>query len=183
LWKRIAKSSRNAFWSLSPVPDPPLGWSAAPLNGVSNAARAGHAGTSRSRELYQYLLDCPSGRTSAFGLKKEGVDAGLFLLNEVDGQTRIADLQVASGAAEDWRAAVIVATRSAATIPETYEIVASTSFARFAAALRDSGYRPCGEQPVFLLDRSNALVGMELHITPADYDDFFARFPDSPFAA
>jgi hypothetical protein len=172
LLRNLAKLGRNAVWSAAPIPPLPPDWS------VEKVGQAFSLPSARSPELYRYLLDCPTGSLSAFVLKKGGREAGCFLLNQVDGQTRIADLQ-----ATDWRGAVIAATRTAAAIPETCEIVANASLDAFAQALAQSGYHQRGEQPVFVLDKSKALAGVELHITPADYDDFFARFPESPFAA
>jgi hypothetical protein len=178
-FRRFAKLVRNALWSLTPAPALPAGWTVEPFSAQALGLPApDYASTARSPELYRYLLDCPSGELSAFVLKKDGRETGYFLLNQVDGQTRIADLQTS-----DWPAGVIAATRTAALNPATCEIVANASLDRFAHALAHSGYQLRGEQPVFLLDRSKSLPSGELHITPADFDDFFARFPDSPFAA
>jgi hypothetical protein len=170
LGRNLAKLARNALWSMAPIP-----------NSVGQSLglpASSFTATARSAELYRYLLDCPTGSLSAFVLKKAGSEADCFLLNQVDGQTRIADLQ-----ATDWLEGVIAATRAAAAIPETCEIVANTSLDALAEALHQAGYRLRGEQPIFVLDRSKALGAAELHITPADYDDFFARFPGAPFAA
>jgi hypothetical protein len=178
-WRNLAKLARNAAWSATPVSPLPEDWSVHPIMAQAFVPPAADfVATARSPELYRYLLGCPSGSLSAFVLRKGGRDAGFFLLNEIDGQTRIADLQ-----ASDWREAVLAATAMAAAIPETCEIVANTSLGALGGALGQAGYRLRGEQPVFLLDRSKALGALELHITSADYDDFFARFPNEPFAA
>jgi hypothetical protein len=176
--RNLGKLARNTLWSMSRVPALPENWSVEPMVGQAfSPTSTSFSATARTADLYRYLLDCPTGSLSAFVLKKEGREAGCFLLNQVDGQTRIADLQCSN-----WREAVSAATHTAAALPETCEIVANTSLDVLAEALGQAGYRLRGEQPVFLLDKSKALGAEKLHITSADYDDFFSRFPDAPFA-
>jgi len=182
-WRGAAKLGRNIFRRIMPIRGLPPGWSVRPFDDFVEAPAQDYAGTARSRELYQYLLSCPSGHLSAFALKKGERGAGFFLLNHMRGQTRLVDLQVHSGNTGDWQVAAAAVTHTAARLPETCEIVASSSLPRFAEAFTRAGYSSCALQSVFLLDRSKALSGFELHITPADFDDFFADFPDHPFAA
>jgi hypothetical protein len=179
LFLRAAKTARAWMWSLAPVPRVPTGWSVEVVTRFRDDDVPLRAG--RSPELLTYLMACPAVRMHGYVLRKSGQIAGQLLLAEVDGQDRIADLQLTAGEREDWAAAVGLATRVAAENGAS-EVVAHSSFDGLSDALRAAGYRERGSEPVFVKAAEVGFGGKALHITPADYDDFFALAPGQPFA-
>lgn len=176
---RAAKTARAWIWSLPRVPRTPVGWS---VDAVTHFRAEDLAATAvRSAELLNYLMACPVVRMHGYVLRKNGQIAGELLLAEVDGQARIADLQLAAGEQEDWAAAVGLSTRVAAENGAS-EVVAHSSFDPLSDALRAAGYRERGREPVFIKAPRGDIAVPPLHITPADYDDFFAVIPGQPFA-
>jgi hypothetical protein len=143
----------------------------------------GFARTRRAPELLNYLMGCPGARIRGYALLKQGATIGHFMLSEVHGQTRIADLQVAGDELVDWQNGVLTATEVAARLVDTCEITANSSLDLFSRALAFAGYRNRGEQPIFVLDPGKRLAGARLHICSADYDDFFGWHPEGHFAA
>jgi hypothetical protein len=189
MFRRIARTGRAVIWSLGELPAAPAGWSVTavgrfePRHFEGAPAGFGFLATRRSAELLNYLLGCPGARMHGYLLHNDSGVSGHFLLSEVRGQTRLADLQLRSGSAIDWSAAVALATRAAAALPDTCEVVAGASLDLFSNALTEAGFRPRGAQPVFVYDRRDQLADQRLHITSADYDDFFSWYAASQFAA
>ena len=97
--------------------------------------RLGFVPTRRTAGLLNYLLACPGARMKGYVLQRHGEVAGSLLLSEVNGKTRVADLQLGSDSAVDWHGAVLTASHAAAALPETCEIVAATSLEHMAAPL------------------------------------------------
>ncbi len=176
---RAAKTARAWMWSLPRVPRTPAGWSVDAITRFRDEDLA--AGAVRSAELLNYLMACPVVRMHGYVLRKNGQIAGEFLLAEVDSQARIADLQLAAGGRGDWAAAVGLATRVAAENGAS-EVVAHSCLDPLSDALHAAGYRERGSEPVFVKTSLSASAAAQLHITPADYDDFFAVIPGQPFA-
>ncbi len=176
---RAAKTARAWLWSLPLLPRTPAGWS---IDAVTRFRDEDlDTGAVRSPELLNYLMACPVVRMHGYVLRKNGRIAGHLLLADVDSQARIADLQLTAGEREDWAAAVGLATRLAAQNGAS-EVVAHSSFEPFSDALRAAAYRERGSEPVFVKGAWGDGAMPPLHITPADYDDFFAISPGQPFA-
>jgi hypothetical protein len=179
LLSRAAKTARAWMWSLAPVPRAPTGWSDEAVARFRDEDLGG--GAVRSAELLNYLMACPAVRMHGYVLRKNGQIAGQLLLAEVDSQARIADMQLTDGEREDWAAAVGLATRVAAANGAS-EVVAHSCFDPLSDALRAAGYRERGSEPIYVKAAEGEFGGKSLHITPADYDNFFALTPGQPFA-
>lgn len=174
-WRNAAKTFRNALWQIQAFPSLPAGWSFQPVQAFSPADLPPQS--IRPAELLNYFLRCPGAEVRGYRLLREKEPAGFFLISEVAGQARIADLHTADG----WDAGVAAAVQAARQSKSASELVANSSYAPFSRALTEAGFIARGEQPVYVLDKSSALADRPVHITSADYDDFFGIYADDPF--
>lgn len=189
LWKRLARTARNTAWSFASMPEEETVWRAEPVDRFedSDTAQFGFdfdfLAPRRTAELLNYLLRCPAAGMKGYRLTRADRLMGTLLLSQLGGQTRLADVQVHSGDPEDWYGAASAATHTAAKLRETCEIAAHSSLELLSAALSACGYRERYDQPVFVSDPEEILPELPLHVTPVDYDDFFAFDPSFPFAS
>ena len=111
----------------------------------------------RRVEYLNYWLRLPITKILAFDIFQGDQPRGYFLLSSVMNQARIADIRIWSGDPSDWTSAYGLATKTAASIRETCEVmaIASTPFAR--EALLANGYRQRGIDPFFLYDPGKKL--------------------------
>ncbi len=181
VWRRGAKTARAWWWSLAPAPHIPERWSSEAVTRFRSEDLP--AAAVRSPDLLNYLLACPAVRMHGYVLRKAGEIMGHLLVSAVDGQARIADLHLIGQNPSDWVAAVSLATRVAAEDETALELVAHSCLEPFSSALLAAGFRERGEQPVFVKGAGGTPADDFLHISPADYDDFFAIHPGQPFAA
>ncbi len=162
LLKGAARLARNASWSLH-TNDRPKDWSAVPLQSFPHTleldAEPPFPVPWRDANYLNYWLRCPAARILAYELFKADARMGYFLLSQVGGQMRIADIRINSSVAEDWRAAYSVASQTAAKHPETCEILAAASTPLAAESLKAIGFRYCGGAPLFLYDPGKRLKG------------------------
>ena len=188
-WKAPLRLARSTWYSLSPLPRAPFGWTCRAVAAFDHSIcpalefdAATFTATARSPALLNYMLDCPGAAFSGFLLCRQDRVRGYFLLSRVAGQTRIAEVRVDSEAAEDWQAAFALATRQAAADPGTCEILAVASIRQGVAALRRNGYRFRRHEPVFLLDPRRRLAGVpDLNLDLLVGDEAYLHVPSYPF--
>jgi hypothetical protein len=113
----------------------------------------------RDAEYLNYWLRCPAAEVLAYQILHEGAFKGYFLLSRVGGQTRIADIRLDSGDAGQWTVAYSLASRAAAELPETCEVLAVASTPLASESLTASGFRNRGTAPLFLYDPQKKLAG------------------------
>jgi hypothetical protein len=157
-WKAPARLVRNILWSRSPLHSSG-GWSTGPIDHslAPLLARRAFPAPARTLETFPYFQHCPAARITAHLLKENGLTRGYFLLAAIGHQTRIADLWITSETASDWQSALAAATRAAAALPATAEIISAASTEVAAAAHAANGYRQRGAIPVFLYDPKSLL--------------------------
>ncbi len=132
--------------------------------------------------MLNYMLRCPGAVFSAFLLLQRHEAKGYFMLSRVGGQSRIADILLASDVLEDWQAAYSLAAQAAAEDPRVCELmgVASTSLAR--SALVSNGFRLRVCDPIFLHDPRGLLSrALPLNLNLLDSDGSYLHDPDEPF--
>jgi hypothetical protein len=188
-WKAPLRLLRNAMWSASSLPATPKGLHASRLSQFDSQLESSlhrsamEVFTSRRTAAgLNHVLNCPAASFSAFVVHHFQRPCGYFLLSQVGKQTRIVDIGVESNDPEAWTAACILATRTAAAIPETCEIVAGFSMDRANEALGKVGFRRRGTIPVFCYDPKK-LLGTEsvLDLSMLDGDLCFITNPRNPF--
>ena len=136
----------------------------------------------RTTPELNHVLNCPAASFSAFVVHHVQRPRGYFLLSQVGKQTRIVDIAVESSDPAAWTAACVLATRAAAEIPDTCEIVAGFSMDRVNEAFVKVGFRRRGSIPVFCYDPKK-LLGTEsaLDLSMLDGDLCFITSPRNPF--
>jgi hypothetical protein len=188
-WKAPLRLARSTLFSLAPLPGAPVGWTCQAVTAFDQSIcpalefdAPSFTTTARSPAFLNYMLGCPGAAFSGFLLRQGESVRGYFLLSQVAGQTRIAELRVASEQTEDWQAALAVATRQAAADPATCEILAIASIRQSVEALRRNGYRLCRHDPIFLLDPRRRLAGApELNLDLLVGDEAYLHVPGYPF--
>ena len=188
-WKAPLRFARSAFFSLTPLPAAPAGWTChavaafdQSIRPVLDFAPTSFTTTIRSPALLNYMLECPGARFSGFLLRQADRLRGYFILSHVAGQTRIAEVRVDSESLQDWRAAYALATRQAAADPATCEILAVASIPQILDALRSNGYRFRRHDPVFLMDPQGRLAGVpDLNLDLLVGDEAYLHVPSYPF--
>jgi hypothetical protein len=188
LWKNSAKlmrnflQSRNAAssggeWTAEPVDSFPD--SLEPL--LTSAETPGSTRAERSVPLLNYMLGCPF-HSRAFLLRARGELRGYLLSTRQGGQTRIADLWITPGTADEWTAAYAAAVQASATDPETCELVAVSYCLFTRAALHSNGFRHCDRKPVWLYDPQSLFpTPPPLQIQALESDLFYMYDPSYPF--
>jgi hypothetical protein len=188
-WKAPLRLARSTLSSLPRLPGAPAGWSSRAVQRFDSSLcpvlefdGAGFTTTRRTPALLNYMLDCPGAAFSGFLVRQGERIRGYFLLSHVAGQTRIADVRVDSGSAEDWLSAFTLATRQAAANPATCEILAVASTGQGIEALRRIGYRFCRHDPIFLMDPRGRLADApELNLDLLVGDEAYLHVPGYPF--
>jgi hypothetical protein len=188
--REIARLGRNTLWSLSPYGAMDPRWSATRREQagdwldqvVSRFASSTFCPGRRSAASVNYLLACPAAVNSLYSLACDGLERGYFVLNEVQGQTRVVDLFLNSEEPAEWEAACRVAFRTAASLATTCEVVAATSLPWLAGIFRGCGFRKSDDRPIMLCDPRQLLTGApRLQIQMADSDAFYLYDPSFPF--
>ncbi len=187
--REILRLARNAMWSIPPLKRAHAGWTAGQARSgrwlddmvADPAARSFSPGV-RSSALISYLLACPAACCHLYTVGSQAEARGYFLLNEVNGQTRIIDLFLQSSEEADWETAYRLALRAAADLPETCEVVASSSLPWLDGVLRRCGMRERLAKPILVYDRRGLLSGAPaLSVQMVDSDAFFLYSSSSPF--
>jgi hypothetical protein len=120
---------------------------------------------------------------SAFEIRRRDARVGYFLLCQVRGQSRIADLRVSVGSGSDREMAYRVAVRTAAEDRTTCEVITLASSPEVSAALDGCGFRHRGDEPLFVYDRR----GLLRDAPPIDWsmlndDTAYMHDPQNPYA-
>jgi len=109
-WKLPMRLARNMLWSLGPKYRA-RGWTThqispgeLPLHLLERGLGAEFE-AQRSKEFYEYVLQCPIARYSLHLVSRDGEASGYFLLSFVPGQARIAELWMAEADVDSWAAA------------------------------------------------------------------------------
>lgn len=187
LWRDFARLGRNQLWSLHRLPRE-AGWSALPVLQADSRLDAMQSPlamfcrTRKSSDVMNYLLQCPAARCAFFYLLRDGETLGYFVLSQLGGQCRIADLYVGSEDKSAWRAAFRIAARTAAESPETCEITAVSSLAWMSRLLSEDGFKLRNAKPIMLFDPQSKFANTPpLQIQMTDSDAFFLGNPTDPF--
>jgi hypothetical protein len=188
-WKAPLRLLRNAMWSVPSLPLPPRGWHVSRIPRFDSTLESILDGTmtevftSRRTVLgLNHILSCPAASFSAFVVHRLQRPCGYFLLSQVGKQTRIVDLRVEGEDSEPWMAASIFAMRTAAAIPDTFEVAAGFSMPRINEVLRQIGFRLRGNIPVFCYDPKKLLDAKSvLNVSLLDGDLCFITDPRHPY--
>lgn len=189
-WKAPLRLLRNTAWSLSSTVVIKSGWSFHPVPVFDDsllplfASRRGRSfvSTHRSPAMLNYFLRCPTIKFFAYLILNEGAVRGWFMLANVAGQARIADIWVNSESGEEWSAAFSLATCVAAEHCETCEVTAGASIPLASEALLANGYRLRHCEPIFLYDPKDLVTqGRRLNLSLIDGDGAFRRIGDYPY--
>jgi hypothetical protein len=188
-WKAPLRLLRNTLWSLDSLPPAPKGWRVSKISRFDSSAEAVLNGQRREvltplRTIagLNRLLDCPATTFGAFLMFKENQLRGYFMLSLVAGQTRIADLRLAPENPESWKAACVLAARTAAEIPETCEIAAGFSRIEVQQAFEQTGFRPRHTLPIFYYDPQKVLQSVStFDLSMVDGDACFMANLKHPF--
>jgi hypothetical protein len=183
-----ARLMRNAAWSVAMGPtSTPKDWSAVPLpsfDGVTLEINSysEHPTPWRSTAYLNYWLRSPTAKVSGFAIHKQNKPRGYFLLSQVGGQTRIADIRLSSTKQDEWNAAYALAAHAAGENPETCEIIAAASTTFSEIALQSSGFRQRGGAPMFLFDPQKKLADSpSIFWNMIDADAAYLHDPDHPY--
>lgn len=163
-WRGWARIARNLYWSMAPVPPLPRHWTVVEgqrgdsmIERTLTEVRASVPAPVRSRAAIEQMLVCPDASARFFQLRTDGHPRGYFVLSEVQGQVRLADLRVSGEDASVWRSALAVATRTALANPAAKELAADAALPLLRRALETTGFRSRYRLPVFLLDPKETL--------------------------
>ncbi|MGA9041775.1 MAG: hypothetical protein WB421_14680 [Terriglobales bacterium] len=188
-WKAPVRLLRNTLWSLPALPSPPTGWhvsriarfdsSADPL---LNQPKPETLTSIRTIAGLNHILSCPAATFSAFLIFEGARLQGYFVLSQVAGQTRIADIRLAAETPESWKAACVLAARTAAEMPETCEIAAGFSTTLAHEAFEQAGFRVRQTLPIFYHDPRKVLKSVPaLDLSLLDSDACFMANLKHPF--
>jgi len=187
-WKKALKLLRNTVWSLA-AKGAAAGWSAKAVDSFSESVtrlwerhdRSRWTFVQRTPAFLNYVLACPAG-CRGFLLFRNGELAGRLLLSQQAGQTRVADLWIASGEPGDWAAAYALAIEVAGMDPRCCELTVRCSTPLVKSALLANGFRFSHDEPIWLHDPSGLMNGAApLHIQALDSDSFLAFNPSDPY--
>ena len=162
-WKTPLRLARNAVWSLSPLPKPPLGWAAKPVLQFDESISPFLVPESKSDLISRrsvaglnYFLSCPGARFSGYVISKSGDIRGYFVLSQFYGQTRIVELRTQDNQ-ESQHAGCVLAAQTAAELPETLEIVTGFSCQDQQREFGSMGFALRRVSPVFCYDPRKVL--------------------------
>jgi hypothetical protein len=186
-WKTAAKLARNTAWRLARS-GARGGWTAVrvsrfpeTLSGILAADRSDWVFGERTPGLLNYVLSCPAN-CRGFVLMHNGEARGHLLLSRMGGQSRIADLWVASEQEADWTAAYTTAIGAAEEDPDCCELAAGCSDVLTRTALEASGFHFYNEKPLWLFDPAGQLANAPpLHVQGLESDGFFLHDPQNPY--
>jgi hypothetical protein len=188
-WKAPLRLGRSMLWSRTPLPPAPKGWTAERverfdgcIDSIPSFEPKTFTTTERSDGMLNYMLSHPDKLFSGFLLRQGTRLRGHFMLSHVCGQTRIAEARVDSEQAEDWQAAINLATLEAAKDPRTSEIVAVSSIEPGREAIRRNGYRYRRQDTIFVLDPKHRLADApQLDLNLLAGDESYLCVPSYPF--
>ena len=183
--KAAARLGRNTFIAKSARSRSPQGWRTQQkhhFDALPELAHETRVMPARTVEYLNFWLRLPITQILAFDILKGEDVRGYFLLSSVMNQMRIADIRIWSDDLAEWTAGYALATETAASNPETCEVmaIASTPFAK--QALQANGYRARGTDPFFLYDPGEKLKGApSIFLNLIDGDGAYLCDPSYPF--
>jgi hypothetical protein len=188
-WKAPLKLLRNATRALKGMPSVPSGWEASRVSRFPATIESCGVGQTtsfisprRTAAGLNYLLNCPAARFSGFLVSQGGRLRGYFLLTQVGGQVRIAEMRMDTEAPEAWNAMCAVAAQTAAENPEACEIVAGSSIDSIGKLWLQANFTHRITDPIFCYDPRNLLnFGPALDLNVADCDFCLLNDPASPY--
>ena len=162
-----AQFARSLLWSLQAPSVDTRGWTAnrmTPEQLVSQAPRwpcggGGSAIFERTADMIVYLLKCPATPMELYGVAKDGLGCGYFMLAHAPGQTRIADFYVDSEDRASWRALIQLAVSQAGRNPDAAEVVSLGSDPVTCQALLDCGFHSRGSAALRILPGKGVEMG------------------------
>ncbi len=124
----------------------------------------------RDAEVLNYFLLCPAARMEGYLLEHAGQVSGYFVLANVRGECKIAELWVASAEERDWASAIAVASDGRGASQTS--VACGAAVARQAAAL--AGFHVVTRQPVYVKDPKGKLPGtLDAAMGLLDWDGFY----------
>lgn len=188
IWKGAARLVRNTLSSQSSAGSISKGWRAVRINSFDSLANyqpdLDYPTPWRDSEYLNYWLRCPAALVLGHVILNDDSVIGNFLLSLAGGQTRIADIRLHTQNAEQWTAAYLLATRVAAELPETCEVLAVASTPLAVASLTANGFRNRGSVPLFLYDPQKKLAGAPpIFWNMIEGDAAYLQDPDYPYAS
>ena len=115
-----------------------------------------------------HLLLCPRPKMQGFLLKRRGDLVGYFVIGSAGWESRVLDLVVDSGDAEDWSVGCDLVTKAARLNPEVCRIRALAAVPILRRALESNGYWRQYDEPIMLHDPSDLLD----HAFPVSFQFF-----------
>jgi hypothetical protein len=188
-WKAPLRLARNGAWSLSGMKLADKNWRACriahfdwSLEPFLNFGSPSEVISQRTIAELNRFLACPAGAFSGFVILRWEQIQGYFMLSQVGRQTRIVDLRIATEDAQCWLQACLLASQTAAELPQTSEIVAGSSSRHVQAVLEEVGFRLRRTDPIFCYDPLNLLGSdVNLHLSLLDGDACFMSDPRHPY--
>lgn len=187
--KTLARLARNIAWTYQAVAMAGADWTVrrtanaweVPKGALRVESSTFCLGVRTVADL-QYLLECPVVDSSLYVISAAGEPRGYFLLIQISGHFRIADLAVDSEVPADWIAAFRAAAQTAAGDEACCEISAVSSIPWLSEGLREMGFRLRCQTPVMLYDPARRLLDApSLHLRMTDSDACFLYDERNPF--
>ena len=162
-WKLPLRFARNTAWNLSAPLTAPSGWTAEPVRpqdiGMDLWAPRQSEGTlvrERSPDVTSYFLSCPDVPFRFFLARERNAPQGCFLIADVGGQARIADLWINNATAERYQAMYRLACLAAYQNRDVAEIAVYSSMECRTQALLQCGFRVLRTTPFMMLSGTGA---------------------------
>ena len=189
-WKAPLRLCRNVIWSRGAASRPSRQWRAERIvafaasmeDAIIRPPTTAFTSCRRTISGLNHLLQCPAGRFSAFLLLEGERIRGYFLICQVGGQARLADIWVNEAQPEGWHAACFLAAATAAEDPATCEIVAASSIDVSSDGFVRAGFRLRRRDPLNCYDPHECLGSAPpLNVNLADGDLCFLSDPSFPY--
>ena len=158
-YKLPARTVRNLLWRYVPPIKRPSGWRAEP----SEAARLtalfptevhDRLVCARSVDFFRYLAECKSATFWIFTMFNGSAAAGYFVLSEVPGHVRIADIWTTSQSLDAYASAYMTAAATALEVSRAAELVAASAWPVAQQAIQQAGFRLRESTPVMVYSKS-----------------------------
>jgi hypothetical protein len=184
--RRTARLLRNTAWSWKPLGSVDSDWSVNRVDTFLSVPQelggGGHPTPWRSSDYLNYWLRNPAVDIAGFQIIRNGTYYGYFLLSNVGGQARIADMRLMSDDAEDWAMAYRLAVSVAEQNPSVCEVITIASTQLVSDALKASGFQDRGRVPFFFADPGKKLAGAPpVFLNLIDGDGAYLYDPQYPF--
>jgi hypothetical protein len=161
--KTPMRLARNTLWGLSSLPSIPSGWNVSSVPNFDESIvsilenmRTQALSSRKTVAGLNHFLNFPGTKFSAYVVRDSGKLCGYFLLSQVGGQTRIVDVGTD---ATDMTSICAIASRTAAELPDTCEIVAGSSDTQVQEVLIKLGFKVRQTSPIFSYDPRKLLPG------------------------